>query len=412
MPAQHHLQCVAVKGCCERHPEACASLHHAAPVPKAEASNLMAAQLRGNRAATRKPAHGSRWPADGAQHGTFECCGDNSPPPLNETFWHAPVPSAAPYDALVGRLLEPFGGRIPWAVVRASAYDRDTCAVLRVAGGTVCKVARAKQRTADFRAFQEAGLYSLVRELASMPGGLPDLEMAYCMGDGSKVVHDYVAARRRWGGASGCEPATVFTSASFQQFRCQAQSQLPFFFWYREPIFGKWREWDATTAALRTSAEAYPWAEKRPIAFFRGSLNEGQTEAHCLGGAPRSSRCELYHLARAQPTLIDYRMGDGRNFSDWAAYKCTPPLAEGTPVTLPLSLTPASLMWQVRALRRGHRGVGRPVEAARAAQRGRARARPLVQRALLLDDEAVGALRAGGHAVRAPGLGGGVAARE
>ena len=65
------------------------------------------------------------------------------------------------------------------------------------------------------------------------------------VGDGSKVVFDEAAARWRWGGGkSGCGQARVFGSAAFQQFRCQAQSQLPFLFWYREAVFGPWEQWD------------------------------------------------------------------------------------------------------------------------------------------------------------------------
>lgn len=246
-------KCALLAGCCERHPKVCAP-HSGAPSGHPLRSAGSSSSLLPSRA---------------AQGGTYECCGMGQPPPKSATFWRAPVTSTAPYEALVARILEPFTAtRIPWHVVRASAYDRSTCAVLRVAGGRVCKVPRTNQRTADYRRVQEAGLFALVRELAA-GGAIPDLELAYCMvrvvrgssslppslplalrrlwrcplahrlsptplsyhptpprtvssqGDGSKVVADEHAARRRWGGTSSCAAGTVFRSASFQQFRCQ-----------------------------------------------------------------------------------------------------------------------------------------------------------------------------------------------
>ena len=154
---------------------------------------------------------------------------------------------------------------------------------------------------------QENSLLELIREL--LP--LPDLEIAYCPGDIFAVVADALAARDRWDGRTGCLPGAVHRSAALNQFRCQAKANLPFFFWYRQGVFGNLADWDATTSALRARAAALPWATRAPRAFFRGQINEAMPLHACLSARPddRPTRCVLLHASMAQPGLIDFKVG-------------------------------------------------------------------------------------------------------
>ena len=113
--------------------------------------------------------------------------------------------------------------------------------------------------------------------------------------------------------------------AALRQFRCQAKAHLPFFFWYRQNIYGELDAWDATTAQLRERAAATPWVSRRPVAFFRGSLNQAMTPETCLHTPPsqRPTRCELLHVASAQPDVVDYKVGPNSSqpFVAWARHK-------------------------------------------------------------------------------------------
>ena len=144
---------------------------------------------------------------------------------MNATFWHTPVSDEPPYRHFVAHVLAPFGQRISRTRVLQSTYGKSTCAILRVSRGRVCKVRVVPQRLErTHHAPQEASLFALVREL--LP--LPDLEIAYCPGDGESVVADAITAAARWNGDSGCLPGAVHASAALMQFRCQAKAHLPF----------------------------------------------------------------------------------------------------------------------------------------------------------------------------------------
>ena len=317
--------CRAVPGCCARHPGSCSG-HVPLELPKPKASTP-AQRAVAERALRHRP--GSHVNSD--RNSTFDASST-----VNGTFWAEPVLDEVPYDQLVAKLLAPFASTgIKHERVWRSVQSRSTCAILRVAAdGTVCKVPRTHQRRErNSHAVQERGLFELVGAVAARlkregGGRLPSMELSYCPGDVEFLVADARAARWRWGGRTGCSPAAVYASSNLLQFRCQAKTHLPFMMWYREETFGRFSEWDATTARLRAEADRIPWAERRPVAFFRGSLNEAMGEDACLASRGRShaavpSRCRLLHHSREHPALVDYSLHGNRTpgFAGWASAK-------------------------------------------------------------------------------------------
>ena len=333
--------------CCFRNPHVCrpGSLHNSSrpSVGLTEPRPLTTAQAQPLRLT--------------AANSTYGCC------ERSDTFWREPVDDVPPYRRLVQRLLQPFSERISRADVLRATYStedgvyRTTCAILRVARGKVCKVRVLGQRLEKTsHKPQEAGLLSLVRKLlplpdfelacalctclgsleppsvppdprsaAHAPGLLASCRASDCPGDGEAIVADAAAASARWNGKSGCTTGVVHNHVALRQFRCQAKAHLPFFFWYRQNVYGELDGWDATTAQLRARAAATPWEGRRPVAFFRGSLNQAMTPETCLRIKPRDrpTRCELLHVANARPGLIDYSVGPNSSqpFVAWARHK-------------------------------------------------------------------------------------------
>mmetsp|Transcript_65383 Transcript_65383/g.108641 ORF Transcript_65383/g.108641 Transcript_65383/m.108641 type:complete len:459 (-) Transcript_65383:77-1453(-) len=300
-------------GCCRRHPELCLLQK------STRASRADHAMLHGT--AVPQPSASQSTLTRTAANSTFTCCPGGSLLHSSDTFWSEPLPDIPPYRRLVERLLAPLG-RISRANVLRSTWSRSTCAILRVSHGQVCKVRMDFQRRERTHHIpQENSLFWLVQDL--LP--LPDLEIAYCPGDGDTLVADRVAAAARWNGRTGCMQGAEYRSAALLQFRCQAKAHLPFFFWYRQGVFGNFSEWDATTASLRARAAEVHWGWRASKAFFRGSLNGAMTAHTCMHAHPRDrpTRCQLLHLSLAQPELIDYKVGPNTSlsFEQWARYK-------------------------------------------------------------------------------------------
>ena len=295
--------------CCLRHPRSCGATRH-----------------HGARAAIRTQPLSSSRNIPPSSNSTYVCCpGDVVP--ATATFWRAPLPDSPPYTRFVQRLFAPFG-RINRRDVLMSTAGKSTCAILRVSRGQVCKISMTKQRLEKTsHEPQEAGLFALVQDL--LP--LPDLEIAYCPGDGEPVVADAKAAAARWNGRTGCLSGVVRESAALLQFRCQSKAHLPFFFWYREETYGAFASWDATTHKLRQRSEAISWHRREPVApladepcclpaaqpadaISPGMPSPGQMPSPAIDDVPGQTTwctytCGRVHAGRLLPWLSQQRHG-------------------------------------------------------------------------------------------------------